>query len=220
MRRQMHTGRPTGADAPRSRGEQIHRRRFVLIISSLALMVVITAAASYSSEEEALAKVAPTDPTTSQTPQVSLASGMYVADLTAAASESSAATIAVLTLEYDADTGTLSYALDVTTQLANPSVAAICQGVPGAKGTTVVTLFPGPTLTGPFFGVLAAGTLADEDLVGPLRDGSVADLLRLVDAGTAYATIGTTEFPIDAVRGQIGRLPPAILDAPDGETSI
>ena len=220
MRRQMHAGRPTGASTRRSRGEQVHRRRFVLIVSSLALMVVITAAASYSSEEEVLAKLAPTDSTTGQTPQVSLASGTYVADLTGPASGSGAAKIAVLTLEYDAETSTLSYALDVTAELANPSVAAICQGSPGANGTTVVTLFPGPTLTGSFSGVLAAGTLAAEDLVGPLRSGTVTDLVRLVDAGTAYVTIGTTGFPIDAVRGQIGRVPPPIPDAPDGETSM
>jgi hypothetical protein len=201
----------------------VHRRRFILIVSSLALLVVVTAAASYSSQEEVLAKVAPTDPTgstTSQAPQVSLASGSYVADLTGPASGSGAATIAVLTLEYDAETGTLSYVLDVTAELANPSVAAICQGSPGARGTTVVTLFPGPTLAGSFSGVLAEGTLADEDLVGPLRSGTVADLVRLVDAGTAYATIGTTDFPIDAVRGQLGRLPPALPEAPDGDTSI
>ena len=125
----------------------------------------------------------------------------------------------LLTLEYDAETGTLSYALEVTTELANPSIAALCQGSQDGRGTTVVTLFPGPALTGSFSGVLAAGTLADEDLVGPLWGASVADLVRLLDAGTAYATIGTTDFPIDAVRGQIGRLPPAVPDAPDSHTS-
>ena len=53
MRRQMHACRPTRANTRRSRGEQVHRRRFVLIVSSLALMVMITAVIEASSISQA-----------------------------------------------------------------------------------------------------------------------------------------------------------------------
>jgi hypothetical protein len=110
---------------------------------------------------------------------------------------------ALLTLSYDASVRTLSYKLEVTAQLPNPSVAAICQGPPDQSGSTVFTLFSGPTIAGKFSGILAEGTIDANDLVGPLQGRPLTDLVLLIESDGAYATIGTTYRPIDAVRGQL-----------------
>jgi hypothetical protein len=218
MRREMYGDSPALVAARHVRERQVHRRRFTLVVFVLALMIVITASATRSCDNEVVAAAAPAESTgAGLDPPARLASATYTAQLKSTTAGSGASPVAVLTLDYDAETDTLSYTLEVTTELAGPSVAAVCRGFPDAKGTTVITLFPGPTLAGPFFGVLAEGTITDDDLVGPLGDGTVADLIDLIDDGRAYATIGTADIPIDAVRGQISTVPTAVPVTPTDE---
>ncbi len=167
-------------------------------------MIVITAVSAHSCRQETVVRHAPSASTTTSTAPP-LVSANYTAQLTPPESQPAATTpVAVLTLDFDAAAGTLAYRLEVTTQLADPSIAAICQGTPGANGATVFTLFPGPSVAGDFSGVLAEGAILAADLVGPLQGAALEDLVRLIRDGGVYATIGTRQFPIDAVRGQIG----------------
>jgi hypothetical protein len=215
MQREMYGDRPTPAEARQSRRRQVHRRRFAFVVSLLALMIVVTASASHSCESEAVAAVVPAGSAGAGFElRARLASATYIAQLKSTASESGAPPVAQLTLDYDVETNTLFYTLEVTAELADPSVAAICQGSPETTGTTVITLFPGPTLTGQFTGRLAEGTVVDQDLVGPLTDGTVADLIGLIEDGGAYATIGTVAIPVDAATGQIRTVPAAVPGAP------
>ncbi len=52
-------------------------------------------------------------------------------------------------------------------------------------------------------GVLAEGLILDEDLIGPLRGGTIADLITLIKSGNAYVSLGNKSHPVDAIRGQI-----------------
>jgi hypothetical protein len=186
----------------------VHNRRLVLTVCLLALMVVITAAASYSSRAEATPETPPTasgeSTATTLDPAASLVSAIYTAEMTAAGMGSARGDpTALLTLEYNATTQTLSYKLKVTSPLNTPCVAAIYQGAPDRNGTTVFTMFPGPAVAGNFSGVLAEGNIAADDLVGPLNGGKLTDLVLLLKSGGTYATVGTASNPVDAIRGQI-----------------
>lgn len=212
----------------RSRAQQVHNRRFTLAVCLLVIAVVVTAAASYTSRASASAEstsaktasgtdasdvrqgvtaaaldpVAVPDPVTVPDPAASLSTASYVAELRndSAGSDSPRA---LFRLNYSALDGTVSFSLEIDSPLANPSVAAICQGSPGESGRTLVTLFGGPTIAGNFTGILAQGQITASDLVGPLRGQELTDLILLVKDGDAYATVGTGSIPIDAIRGQI-----------------
>ncbi len=110
---------------------------------------------------------------------------------------------ATLTLTYNEESKELSFVLEVTSSITNPSAATIYQGSSGASGTAVHTLFTGPTKEGTFVGTLVEGFIYDEDLIGPLRGGTIADLIALIEDGDAYVSISNTSHPVDAIRGQI-----------------
>lgn len=189
-----------------TRAQQIHDRRFTLVIITLALAVVATAVASYSSRVEASSDAASAEPdisvSTTLDPTAALCTATYTAELTGDY-ETVGKGQALLTLHYDADFDTLSYVLEITTSLGSPSVAAICQGSPDESGATVFTLYAGPTVAGNFTGMLAQGYINASDLTGPLQGEGLADLAVLLESGEAYATIGTTTIPVDAVRAQL-----------------
>lgn len=192
----------------RSRAELVQQRRFVLSVCVLALTVIITAAASQTSSAavspQASATADSSITTVSLDPRASLVSKTYTAELRGSTSgEGTEKPSALLTLDYDADLQELTYTLDIRSPIANPTVAAICQGASDQRGSTVYTLFAGPSIAGRFSGVLSAGTMEAGSLVGTLRGGTLADLVLLIERGSAYATIGTSSSPVDAARGQI-----------------
>lgn len=199
-------GDPAARERARQRrAEQIQRRRLALGISVLALLVLILilVLSCPGGEEASTTTTSEPESTTDQT----LVSATYTAELTGDQSVPSVQTTAAatLTLTYDAETEKLSFSLDVdaTNGITNPSVATIYEGTSGTSGTPVYMLFAGPQRDGLFTGNLAEGEIFDEDLVGPLRDGTIADLIALIEAGNAYVSIGNTSHPIDAIRGQI-----------------
>jgi len=142
------------------------------------------------------------DPAAAPDPAALLSTASYVAELRddSAGSDSPRA---LFRLNYSALDGAVSFSLEIDSPLANPSVATICQGSPGESGSTLVTLFAGPTIAGNFTGILAQGQITASDLVGSLRGQELTDLILLVKEGGAYATVGTASIPIDAIRGQI-----------------
>jgi hypothetical protein len=119
------------------------------------------------------------------------------------------------------DDGSVSYRL-VVEDIRNPFMAHIHRGAPGVNGPVVVWLFPstapvpGPASSGPRNGLLARGTFTAKDLVGPLKNGTLAELLDAIRAGNAYVNVHTSDasttfgpgnFPGGEIRGQLGPRP-------------
>jgi hypothetical protein len=201
MQPDTHREEAARARALRLRAARVQRRRLALLAGVVVLVVVIVAVAARSCGDAR--GTGSSDSTGSSV--VGLASAAYTAELTGADSVPAVQTQAAaeLTLEYDAGARQMTYRLALTYQISNPSVATICQGLPGEYGTAVYTLFAGPPKEGDFKGVLAEGTVAEGDLVGRLEGGTIADLIALIEDGEAYVSIGNERHPVDAIRGQI-----------------
>ena len=183
------------------RKEQIQRRRLVAGLCLLGLIIIIivlvTTCSGDSTDET-------TTTTSGETTSTTLGASTYTADLTGADSVPAVETDATGTfiLSYDPETEELAYDLEVD-GLASPSLATIYQGVEGESGTAVYTLFGGPAEEGDFSGVLSQGTIDETNLTGPLEGGTLGDLIALIKDGEAYVSVGTTDNPVDAIRGQI-----------------
>lgn len=184
------------------RQEQIQRRRLALGVSVLALIVLIVALAiGLSGGDDPSAAT-----TTTSTSVLPLESAQYTAELVGAESVPPVKTQAEATfvMTYDPDSKELSFVLEITHVLTNPTLAAIYQGGPGTSGRLVYTLYvAGPGEEGSKTGILAEGVIDETELVGPLAGGTLADLIQLIKDGNAYVSIGNKSHPTDAIRGQI-----------------
>lgn len=96
----------------------------------------------------------------------------------------------------------LSFELTVT-GLTSPVAAQLHRGKRGENGPPIAGLFGGPPKVGVFSGVLAEGTISEENLLGELQGKKVADLVRLIRAGKTYVNIITGTFPDGEIRGQV-----------------
>lgn len=96
----------------------------------------------------------------------------------------------------------LSFELTVT-GLTSPVAAQLHRGKRGENGPPIAGLFGGPPKVGVFSGVLAEGTISEENLLGELQGKKVADLVRLIRAGQTYLNIMTGTFPDGEIRGQV-----------------
>lgn len=104
------------------------------------------------------------------------------------------------------DGSELSYKL-IVANIDDVRMAHIHLAPAGENGSVVAWLYPsGPPpvlIPGRTDGVLAEGTLTQDDLVGPLAGASLSDLLDDMAAGNAYVNVHTVEFGSGEVRGQI-----------------
>lgn len=120
-----------------------------------------------------------------------------------------------LLLQLSADGSQIAYTLTVS-NLSNPVSADLHLGPPAANGPLVVKLLPksASAKTGLVNGVLAEGTIAAEDLTGPMLGGTIGDLLEQIRAGNAYTNIHTSDgvdppnsgpgdYRLGEIRGQI-----------------
>ncbi len=184
------------------RQEQIQRRRMALGIGVLALIVLIVALAIGLSGGDATP-----DTSSTTTTSLPLESASYSSDLTGDQSVPAVQTQASASfrMEYIPDSKELSWSLEITHVLTNPTLAAIYEGAPGTEnGESVYVLFVAePGEEGAKTGILAEGVIVEADLVGPLLGGTIADLIQLIKEGNAYVSIGNKSHPIDAIRGQI-----------------
>jgi CHRD domain len=132
------------------------------------------------------------------------AGGTYAASLVGAQVVPSVRTTATATVTFTrASSGTvLRYVLRVR-GIRNPTVARLHEGVAGANGPALATLFAGPAKSGIFTGTLASGTLRATSLGGPLAGKQLTDLLSLIKAGRVYVLLGTTQHLAGEVRGEI-----------------
>ncbi len=192
--------REAKARARRQHTAQVQRRRLVFFAGVVVLLVLIIVLAARSCGGDDGSGASTTGSTTAVLP-----SAIYTADLTGADSVPAVTTqaTAVLTLDYDSAAKEMAFTLELTYQISNASVATIGKGLPGEDGATVYTLFAGPAKEGNFDGILAQGTIAADDLTGPLQGGTIADLIALIEDGEAYVSIGNESHPIDAIRGPI-----------------
>lgn len=128
----------------------------------------------------------------------------YTATLTGAEVVPAVTTSAGGTATFTVDsTGTsMSFKLEVS-NITDALASRAHIGKPGANGSGLVILYPGPTKTGPFTGTLSAGYFGGSVLIGPLAGKTIADFVDLITSGQAYVNVGTVTHPAGEVRGQI-----------------
>ena len=181
--------------------EQIQRRRLVaaLVLLGLIIVIIVLVATCGDSKDEGT-----TTTTKGETTSTTLGAATYQADLTGADSVPAVETDATgsFLMTYDPETEALTYNLEVQ-NLTAPSAATIYEGAAGDKGTAVYTLFADTAEKGDYSGVLGSGTIDETSLTGSLEGGTLGDLIALILDGKAYVSVGTTDNPIDAIRGQI-----------------
>ena len=91
----------------------------------------------------------------------------------------------------------------IVANIENVTAAHLHLAQPGMNGPIVAFLFPGPTTDSKTQGVLAQGVITAANLVGPLRDQPLSELIAAIQAGNVYANVHTTEFPGGEIRGQV-----------------
>ena len=100
----------------------------------------------------------------------------------------------------------LRYTLKVK-NIKNITMAHLHLGTVGEFGSPVIWLYPPsppPKLKpGTFSGVLAEGTIKAEDLIGPLRNEPLAELIKHMEKGHTYANIHTEEHPRGEICGPV-----------------
>ena len=100
----------------------------------------------------------------------------------------------------------LQYRL-IVANIENLTMAHIHLAPEGENGPVVAWLYPdGPPpqlIEGRFDGVLAEGVITATDLVGPLDDAPLSDLVDEIRAKQTYVNVHTVAHPAGEVRGQI-----------------
>jgi hypothetical protein len=95
----------------------------------------------------------------------------------------------------------------IVANLDNVTMGHIHLAPAGQNGPVVVWLYPDAPppllIPGTTNGVLATGVITAENLVGPLADATMADLLEYLEAEGAYVNIHTEQYPAGEIRGQI-----------------
>lgn len=98
-------------------------------------------------------------------------------------------------------------------QLANATAAHIHRGEEGENGKIVVTLYNATMPASISQGLLSQGNITAANLEGPLAGQQLADLIDIMDNGTAYVNVHTKDFPLGEIRGQISGEGEADADA-------
>jgi hypothetical protein len=88
-------------------------------------------------------------------------------------------------------------------ELSDITLSHIHLGPVGVNGDIVVTFYDGPTIPGPFTGVLAEGTITAADLEGPLAGQPLSALVALINADSAYVNVHSVTYPSGEIRGQV-----------------
>lgn len=110
------------------------------------------------------------------------------------------------TFQVSADGTSIHYKL-IVSNIENVLMSHIHNARAGVNGGVVVWLYPSAPppqlIEGRFQGVLAEGTITEDDLVGGLAGQSLEDLIEEIEAGNAYVNVHTTQHPGGEIRGQI-----------------
>jgi len=100
------------------------------------------------------------------------------------------------------DGSSVNYVFTVS-EIANLTLARLREGKAGATGTTILTIYGGPTRSDVFNGVVTQGSFTAAQLGGSLRGKAIADFVSLVKAGSVYFNVGTTSHPSGEIRAQL-----------------
>jgi hypothetical protein len=105
-----------------------------------------------------------------------------------------------------ADGRSIDYRL-IVANIQNVTMAHIHLAPAGVNGPVVAWLYPaGPPpqlIPGRSSGILATGTITEDDLVGPLAGAGLEELLEQMRAGGTYVNVHTEQYPPGEIRGQI-----------------
>jgi hypothetical protein len=91
----------------------------------------------------------------------------------------------------------------IAADIENVRASHIHLAAEGVNGPVIVFLFGGPTIQGPFNGVLAEGTITAANLIGPMAGQTISDLLAQLEAGNLYVNVHTDANPGGEIRGQL-----------------
>ncbi len=104
------------------------------------------------------------------------------------------------------DRQAIRYRLSVA-DIENVTLAHIHLGKPDATGPAVAWLYPDrpppKLIKGTFTGVLAEGSIAAGNLVGPLEGRSLDALIADLKEGDAYVNVHSNRYPEGEIRGQV-----------------
>ncbi len=140
----------------------------------------------------------------------------FAADLTGSEEVPPVVTLARANATFNlSDDGTVLQFKVTVANITNATLSHIHLAPAGVNGPIVVNLFTGPTKTGRFDGVLAEGSIAQADLIGPLAGQSLSALLDNMTNGNTYVNVHTTQHPAGEIRGQI-----RVAPAPNARFSI
>jgi hypothetical protein len=110
------------------------------------------------------------------------------------------------TFQLSRDGTFLRYQVNVA-NIENVTMAHIHLAPAGTNGPVVVWLYPSAPppqlIPGRSQGVLAAGVIRADDLIGPLAGLELGDLVQELAAGRAYVNVHTDQYPAGEIRGQI-----------------
>ncbi|MBA0124344.1 CHRD domain-containing protein [Haloechinothrix sp. YIM 98757] len=111
-----------------------------------------------------------------------------------------------LKLQLSKDGTKLRYRLNVA-NIEDVTMAHLHQAPAGANGPVVVWLYPDSPppepIPGRTDGVLATGTVTEDDLVGPMEGRSMSDLAAELADGNIYVNVHTEQHPPGEIRGQL-----------------
>jgi hypothetical protein len=108
----------------------------------------------------------------------------------------------ILELTLSEDGQTVSYILSLES-LEGLTLARLRVGEPGVNGDEILTLYAGPTKEGAFTGVAAQGSFGAAEMVGPLEGKTMAEFIALLEQGSVYVIVGSTENKGGELRGQL-----------------
>ena len=126
----------------------------------------------------------------------------FTAELTGGDEVPPVDTEATGTFNFQNNVQSVNYQLSVT-DLVNVTAAHIHRGEEGENGKIVATLYNSTMPTGPKSGLLSQGNITAANLEGPLAGQQLADLIDIMDNGTAYVNVHTKDFPLGEIRGQL-----------------
>ena len=188
-------------------------KKTLLLAPVLAVMLLVSGCAAAVTTTTTPA----TSPTTTNAPNTTTASSTsttatttppmattFTAELSGAEVVPAVDTLATGSATFTIDaTGTRAYFKLSVSNITDVIASRVHEGKPGTNGPGLLILYPGPTRSGSFTGVLAQGNFNASVLIGSLTGRTLAEFAVMLHSGRAYVNVGTIQNPQGEIRGQI-----------------
>jgi hypothetical protein len=102
-----------------------------------------------------------------------------------------------------ASNGSITYVINVTS-MTNVTQAEVNLADQGKNGPIIFTLFTSKAPLSNITGVLSQGNISSANLEGPMTGKQLSSLRDIMQQGSAYVNIRTTQNPNGEIRGQLG----------------